>query len=399
MGIQAVPLWVPLAADGITQVQHPAELLRALQRAISPFPGVVNAPTTASATNAGGGFAATVVPAAMQLTVAAGSAFIPGREAASTLQQAGSYFVFSEASETITWPANASGSTRMDSLILRVADPQYGSIGGSPLGAWWDAVPGSSGSARPDSDFLSGGAKYIPGAWLRMYDISVPNAATQLTQGNVAFKAGYSNIHGDWPYFSAGPPTVSPLPYGQIGFEVDTGTHTWWQGSAFNAFARNNVIAAMYYTGGTGATSAGATEAALPAWTASNNPVTLLNAHAYFVHVRGGLFSSVTGATEVANVKVRTAVASTVAQQIGLAAAPCITGSNVMSFDFGFYIRNSTGGSISRSLGITVARKSGTGNHSLFGNAAATDFPLMITVSDLGYVWETQLLNVATAVT
>lgn len=226
MTLQAVPLWIPLAQDGITQVQHPGELLRALTRLVASRPGVGRPFGVVGAGGNQGDFAATVVPAAMQLTVAAGSAAVPGRE--NTLQGSGHYLAFSEASETVSWPTNSSGSSRMDSLILRIADPQYGSIGGNPLGAWWDAVPGSSGSARPDSDFLSAGAKYIPGAWLRVYDILVPNAATQLLQGNVTFKAGYSNSLGFTPYFSTAVPTGLFL--GEQGYVIDTGKTSWWNG-------------------------------------------------------------------------------------------------------------------------------------------------------------------------
>lgn len=233
MSLQAVPLWIPLQTDGVTQVQHPAELVRSLQRAMSTRAGVIRpgaAQTTANVNS--GDFATTVVPAAMQLTIAAGAAFVVGRENAA--QIAGMYYAYSEASEVISWPANASGSTRMDSLILRIADPQYGSIGGNPLGAWWDAVAGSSGSARPDSDFLLAGSKYIPGAWLRICDISVPNAATQLTQVNISFKGGYADTLGYHPYFLANT-FGGGVSYGQEGFELDTGQATKWTGAAFTA--------------------------------------------------------------------------------------------------------------------------------------------------------------------
>jgi hypothetical protein len=137
----------------------------------------------------------------MQLTVGGGSAVLPGRETGTTQ---GMYWAWSDASEVIAWPA-AGGSNRMDSLILRVADPQYGTITGNGR-AYWDPVAGSGASARPDSDFLSGGAKYQPGAWLRVYDILVPAGATQLTQGNVAFKAGYATTLGFTPSFSTAIP-------------------------------------------------------------------------------------------------------------------------------------------------------------------------------------------------
>jgi hypothetical protein len=226
MTLQAVALMMPLAADGVTQVQHPAELFRALSAAVSRRPGVCKPGPSQGATNTGD-FALTVVPGAMQATLAAGKCFIVGQE--NTLQSAGNYFGYSEAIETISWPA-ASGSNRMDTLLLQVADPQYGSIGGNPLGASWRAVAGSSASARPDTDFKSGGSQYVPGAWIRMYDVLVPASATQLTQANVAFKAGYANVNGVTPFFSASRP-ASGIFYGECGWELDTGTEYIWNGT------------------------------------------------------------------------------------------------------------------------------------------------------------------------
>jgi len=246
MVLQTVGLWVPLAADGVTQVQHPAELNRAFLRAASPRPGVTRPGGTANNATNLGGFAATIVPAAMQLTVAAGACFIPGQE--NTLQSAGNYFAYSEASEVITWPA-ASGSNRMDSLLLQISDPQYGSIGGNPLGPFWRAVAGSSASARPDSDFKSGGSQYVPGAWIRMYDILVPASATQLTQTNVAFKAGYSSTVGFTPMFLGARPTTG-LFYGELAFEMDTGRWYEWNGTAWTWPYPRGLVGGNRYTAG-----------------------------------------------------------------------------------------------------------------------------------------------------
>jgi hypothetical protein len=243
MSLQTVGLWIPLAADGVTQVQHPPELVRALNRAMSLRPGV-GRPGTSSGTTNTGHFAATVVPGAMQLTLASGYCFAQGQE--NSLQSAGHYFAYSEASETISWPA-AGGSNRMDSLLLQWADPQYGSIGGNPLGASWRAVAGSSASARPDTDFKSGGSQYVPGAWIRMYDILVPASATQLTQGNVAFKAGYASVLGLAPFFSAARPNGSY--YGELGWELDTGRSFIWNGSAWVWPSSRGVVGGTRYTG------------------------------------------------------------------------------------------------------------------------------------------------------
>lgn len=247
MALQTLPLWVPLAADGVTQILHPAELQRSILKSIATRSGVVHPPSgiTAVGTNTGGDFAGTVVPAAMQLTVAAGAAFIVGRE--STLQGAGAYYAYSEASEVVSWPAS-SGSNRMDSLILQVDDPQYGSIGGNPLGAWWRAVAGSSASARPDSDFTLGGSQYIPGAWLRVYDVLVGASVTQLTQANVAFKGGYSNLLGYTPMYSTAQPATGY--FGERGYIIDGGQWVTWNGVNWALTGVNTVTSAVS-TGGT----------------------------------------------------------------------------------------------------------------------------------------------------
>jgi hypothetical protein len=218
VGLQLQPAWIPLHPD-LSQVQHPAELDRNLLEHITGRSGVTRP----------GGFAGTVVPAAMQLTLAAGAAFVEGREN----NTQGFYFAWSNASETISWPA-AGGSQRVDSLILRIADPQYGTISGNSR-AYWDAVAGSGGSARPDSDFNSGGSQYVPGAWLRVFDVTVPASATQLTQGNVVFKAGYTNTMGYLPYNTALAPTGLYL--GERRFNLDTLRDEVWDGTIWRIMA------------------------------------------------------------------------------------------------------------------------------------------------------------------
>jgi len=212
VGLQLQPAWIPLHPD-LSQVQHPAELDRNLLEHFTGRAGVTRP----------GGFAGTVVPAAMQLTVAAGGAFIEGREN----NTQGFYFAWSNASETLSWPASG-GSQRVDSLILRVADPQYGTISGNSR-VYWDAVAGSGGSARPDSDFNSGGSQYVPGAWLRVFDVTVGAGVTQLTQGNVVFKAGYANTTGYVPYNTALAPTG--LYAGERRWNLDRSYSEEWDGS------------------------------------------------------------------------------------------------------------------------------------------------------------------------
>lgn len=346
MTLKTVPLWIPLQQDGTTPVQHPAELLRTLNRAITPRSGVVRPPSALTTTNALGDFAATVVPAAMQLTLAPGSVFVYGRE--NTLQSFGAYYAYGEASETISWPA-ASGANRMDSLILRITDPQYGSIGGNPLGAYWDAVAGSSAAARPDSDFLSGGSQYIPGAWLRMYDILVPASATQLTQANVAFKAGYANTLGYTPFQSTAQPTG--LYVGEPGYEVDTGWRYTWNGTLWRGVPgdfRYQVSSTSNFGSGVGA------EVVIQTLTGC----VFRAGHCYRLDFNFG--SSNTGAGQAQLAVRKTNVSGAILWGgTGATRTPPQGGAGVET-QLGTWIRNSTGSNITSDIALTATSSGGT---------------------------------------
>lgn len=156
------------------------------------------------------------------------------------------------------------------------------------------------------------------------------------------------------------------------------------------------LIAVNYYTGGTGATSVGATEKALPAWTGADE-IRFVNDHLYSIHCIGGVFSSVAAATELASIKIRADVNSTVAQILGEHRVPVVAGAQVSTFDFMRYVQNFQGVDIDKvSLGLTIARQNGTGNHSIFGNA--TNFPLQIEVKDEGVWFDTEISNSAVGI-
>jgi len=162
MGIQAVPL-------GLSDptINHPVELWRAFhERLFQSRPGSLG-PGQANLNKVGG---------ALSLTVTKFGIIIPGTEADNTQ---GSYFVWSDADETMPWPG-PSAQNRIDSLILRVVDNQYGTITGQARAEWEivQGVPAGSPVARPDSDFNVGGSFYKPGAWLRVGNIQVNTTDT-----------------------------------------------------------------------------------------------------------------------------------------------------------------------------------------------------------------------------
>ena len=128
------------------------------------------------------------------MDVDAGFASLAGPNA----QDQGNYFAWSEASETIAWPAPSS-SPRIDTLILRVADPQYGTVTGS-VGARWDiiqGVPASSPVARSDIEIST--TFFVPGGWMRVADIRVNVADTgAIPGGQVTDKRRDDDIWKSW---------------------------------------------------------------------------------------------------------------------------------------------------------------------------------------------------------
>ena len=162
------------------------------------------------------------------LSIAAGQAVLIGQES----DQQGAYFVWSDAAETKLFNT-PSGSPRIDSVILRVADSQYGTISGVPR-AYWDFVPGvASGSpvARPDSDFNSGGSKYVPGAWWRAADVRIDptDVVVNPTYLSNGLKTTYARTAGFTLCTSSTRPTDAAV--GDRIYEIDTKKEYTWDGT------------------------------------------------------------------------------------------------------------------------------------------------------------------------
>jgi hypothetical protein len=165
MALQAAPAYI-----GDPTFEHPVELDRNILKAIFGRSGLIKP----------GDFALTPVVGAMEANIGPGALFIVGTEADSQ----GGYFVWSDEDEDVPWPAPA-GSPRIDSLIVRVKDNQYGSITGSPGAEWFVATgtPSGSPSAISDAEFEPGGDFYEPGAWYRVANWRVDPGDTQLQSG------------------------------------------------------------------------------------------------------------------------------------------------------------------------------------------------------------------------
>lgn len=215
MGLQTVPGFI-----GQTGYEHPVELDRNWMEALAGG---------RSGAYRYNDFALTPSGSALQMAVAAGHAVLVGSESA----QQGAYFAWSDASENIAWPS-PSGSTRIDSLILRVVDTQYGSDPGQPR-AEWQVVQGVAGSgvARPDSDINVGGSFYKPGAWLRWCNVTLPSTATTLTSAGVVVThlRKYARVGRHVMCLTADKPSDPQL--GDTITLIEDGQTQVWNGSAW----------------------------------------------------------------------------------------------------------------------------------------------------------------------
>lgn len=226
MGLQTAPAYI-----GKTGYQHPVELDRNLLRSISGArTGLVR----------WGDLAVSGTGVANQIAVTRGAAFLLGAESA--LQ--GSYMAFSEATQNLTVAAAGSATTqRIDSLILRVADDQYGTISVGTPQAYFDVVqgvPASSPSARPDSDFNVGGSQYQPGAWFRVADIRRDFGDTTVPAGKITQNLRMARLGAKTIQDVATLP-VDPVLF-DTNWEPSTFRATYWNGTAWVCFNVEELI-------------------------------------------------------------------------------------------------------------------------------------------------------------
>src|SRR5689334_5568753 len=172
MGLQTAPGYILKQSDGVTDFQHPIELARQWNDAmLGRRSGVLQY----------GDLAVTTPGSGLTVNIAAGAALLHGVENASQ----GGYFVWSNGTDAVTFGA-PSASTRYDTVLIRVADNQYGSIPVAPQ-AYFDVVAGAAGAgaARADSYFNVGGAAYVPGAWYRLADVKIDPGDTSVAANKI----------------------------------------------------------------------------------------------------------------------------------------------------------------------------------------------------------------------
>jgi hypothetical protein len=231
MGLQTVPGYIGQAA-----YQHPVELDRNMLEGMFGRTGLLRV----------GDFTIAPTGTAQQISITAGRAFLLGAE---SLQQGG-YFVWSDNTENKVF-GPPSGSARIDSLILRVVDTQYGSDPGSPR-AEWDIVAGvASGSptARPDSDFNTGGTFYKPGAWWRVADVRINPGDTVIPGGQITRNTRYVRLPGGVAMCTSTTRPSDPA-LGDRIYETDTKREFIWNGTAWTWPYGKGLVGGNRYTAG-----------------------------------------------------------------------------------------------------------------------------------------------------
>lgn len=241
MVMQTAPGYIALNSDNVTPFQHPVELDRNLAKAIFRQSGALR----------GGDWAVAPTGTNQQLSIAIGAGFVLGQESA----QQGGYFAWSDTSENKTFGA-PSGSPRIDTLLLRVYDPQYGTLPSGTSRVQWDIVagtPGATPAVQPDSAFISTGGQWVPGAWMKWAEVRINPGDTVIPSGQIylpgsvvsgagtTWSARYARQSGGVIICTSVSRPASPAVGDQI-YELDTKRHNIWNGSAwFWPYARGRV--------------------------------------------------------------------------------------------------------------------------------------------------------------
>jgi hypothetical protein len=241
MGLQVAPGYISQ-----TGYNHPAELFRNITKAIWGRSGLSRP----------GSFVIAPTGVAQQVSISAGQAVLLGTENASQ----GAYVAWSDASENKNFAA-PSGSPRIDTLLLRVEDPQYGTIPGTP-GAYWDivqGVPAGSPAIRADSEFNSGGGFYIPGAWFRAADVRINPGDTVIPGGqitpNLRYVRGANKLH-----LAKLADTISDGSYGDLRRNSDTDLLHWQDSSGRWRHVPGQLLSETVVSSGDASIAAGAAQ-------------------------------------------------------------------------------------------------------------------------------------------
>lgn len=377
MGLQTVPGYIGQAA-----YLHPVELDRNIMAGIHGRTGVMKL----------GDFAITPTGVAQQISIAKGRAFLLGVES----NQQGGYTVWSDVAENQVFGA-PSGSARIDTLIQRVVDTQYGSDPGSPRAEWaiYAGTPSGSPVALADSVFNSGGINYKPGAWWRVADVRINVGDTVIPDAQITRFLRYTRLSRGH-FLARSTDSIADMVAGDSRFDTDTLTDRTWDGTTWQPSSQIMVDAA-YVTAGTVANSTGASEVAIPAasWAGSHEPiVNFRDKHIYRVNVTYGI-SVPAGTSTAITVRLRKGSATIAGLTVGIwRDAETTLHINQRTHDC--FIKNTSGANINTNLSLTIQRISAANDAALYGDAGV---PLNITVTDLGLESGHKASIIATAIT
>lgn len=221
MGLQAAPAFIG-AGSYNTPVETDRNLTEQIFGAGAGRSGLVRP----------GAFKVAPTATARQVSVTSGGIILFGTENSTQ----GAYLMWSDGTDTYTFAA-AVGNPRIDTLVARVVDTQYGvDAGGS--NAYVEIVQGvaaASPTARADSYFNSGGGAYRPGAWYRLADVRINVVDGVLPAGQITETLQYVRIAG-WTLCTSTTRPSDP----QIGdriYETDTKLQYAYDGTSWRPMA------------------------------------------------------------------------------------------------------------------------------------------------------------------
>lgn len=304
----------------------------------------------------------------MSVNVAAGEAYVPGSESGGQ----GVYFCINDATKNLAIStAPGTGQSRIDLVVARVQDSFYS--GASDV--WALAVIAGTPSASPS-------APAAPANSITLAQVLVGANVTSITSGNITDKRYYAGIGGVILCTTTTRPNSALVPKGQIIFEDDTDTLRFWTGAAWqllqNSTGRATVVGSRLYTG-SNVTSTGS-EVALGAWTSGDSPTTLENGRLYKFELTFGFWNSGTVNAFVDNqIAIRRDVNDTTSPLLmqyriaaGGGSSPIVWHTAVS------WAKNISGGNVSATLGVTVAKMTGAN--------AVLNQPVQLTVYDIAAV-------------
>lgn len=180
--------------------------------------------------------------------------------------------------------------------------------------------------------------------------------------------AVYNSIPSNWIYRN-GSVTIDTIAGCDFNFDGFSGPRAY-VGGAF--FTQAGIVAS----------SAGA-EVAIAAWDANSSAsVTLKNGRFYGIRATFGIANRNAGASnQIAIVRLRQAVNSIVATELGRATIETIGFDQVTTRQITFRVFNTSGADVGITPGLTIQRQTGANNHILYGDANLTT---SLEVFDLG---------------